>query len=124
MIKKLEISGIHTEVTEDLLKYVTKKIGKLDQYMPAFAREPAHVEVRFKEQKVKKRIECTCEVTLHLPKETITTKETTMNLFAAVDVVEEKLKNRIKKYKQTHGSGRLHRRILSRFKRSTGRDSE
>lgn len=124
MIKKLEISGIHTEVTDDLTKYVTKKIGKLDQYLPRYARESAHVEVRFKEQKIKKRVECTCEVVLHLPQETITTKETTMNLFAAVDVVEEKLKNRIKKYKQTHGKGKLHRRILARFKRSSARDSE
>lgn len=124
MIKKLEISGIHTEVTEDLHKYITKKIGKLDQYMPRAARESAHIEVKLKEHKIKQRVECTCEVILHLPQEKITTKETTMNLFAAVDVVEEKLKNRIKKYKQTHGSGRLHHRVLARFKRSTARSSE
>lgn len=124
MISKLEVSGIHTEVSDDLRKYVTKKIGKLDQYMPRAARESAHAEVKLKEQKIKQRVECTCEVVLHLPGETFTTKETTMNLFAAVDVVEEKLKNRIKKYKQTHGKGRLHRRVLARFKRSTARSSE
>jgi putative sigma-54 modulation protein len=124
MIKKLEINGIHTVVTDDLNKYITKKIGRLDQYMPRHARESAHAEVKLKEQKIKQRVQCTCEVTLHLPQETITTKETTMNLFAAVDVVEEKLRNRIKKYKQTHGQGRLHRRVLARFKRSSARDAE
>src|SRR5690606_21407853 len=103
MIKKLEISGIHTEVSDDLAKYVHKKIGRLDQYMPRHARESAHVEVKLKERKIKARVECTCEVILHLPKEAFTTKETTVNLFAAVDVVEQKLKNHIKKYKQTHG---------------------
>ncbi len=123
MINKLEINGIRTDVSDDLSKYVTKKIGKLDQYMPAGARESAHAEVKLKEQKIKQRVECTCEVILHLPQETITTKETTVNLFAAVDVVEEKLKNRIKKYKQTHGQGRLHRRILAKFKRSSARSS-
>lgn len=121
MIQKLEINGIHTEVNDDLTKYVQKKLGKLDRYMPSFARESAHVEVKLKEQKIKARVECTCEAILHLPKETITVKETTVNLFAAVDVVEQKLKNSIKRYKQTHGSGRLQHRILARFKRSSAR---
>ncbi len=122
MIQRIEITGIHTEVTDDLRKYISKKIGKLDQYMPKAARESAHVEVRLKEQKIKQRVECSCEVILKLPKETISTKETTVNMFAAVDVVEEKLKNRIKKYKQMHGSGRLHHRVLAKFKRSSARE--
>src|SRR5690349_13052412 len=113
MIKKIEVSGIHTEVTKDLNKYIKKKIGKLDQFLPAHAKESAHAEVRLKEQKIKARVECSCEVILHLPKETISVKETTVNMFAAVDVVEAKLKNRVKKYKQTHGRGRLHQRVLS-----------
>lgn len=120
MIKKIEISGIHTEVTDDLKKYVTKKIGKLDQYLPVHARKTAYAEVKLKEQKVKKRTECTCEVILHLPKETIMTKETTVNMFAAIDVVEQKLKNQVKKYKQKNGTGRLHHRILARLKRTSG----
>jgi len=120
MIAKLEINGIHTEVTDDLTKYVNKKIGKLDQYMPVHARESAHAEVKLKEQKIKSRNECTCEVIMHLPHETIMTKETTTNMFAAIDVVEQKLKNQLKKYKHKHGSGRLHQRILARLKRTSG----
>ncbi len=120
MIKKIEIVGIRTEVTSDLKKYVTKKIGRLDQYLPAHAKASAHAEIKLKEQQVKKRTECTCEVILHLPKETIMTKETTVNMFAAVDVVEQKLKNQVKKYKQKHGTGRLHHRILARLKRTSG----
>ena len=122
MIKKIEIAGIHTEVTDDLRKYIIKKISKLDQYMPKNARESAHVEIKLKEQKVKTRVECSCEVTLYLPKATISTKETTVNMFAAIDVVEEKLKNQIKKYKQKHASGRLHHRILARLKRVSRAD--
>ena len=121
MINKLEINGVHTEVTDDLKKYVQKKIGRLDVYMPVAARESAHAEVKLKERKIKQRVECTCEVVLYLPQETINTKETTVNLFAAVDVVEEKLKNQIKKYKQTHGTGQLKHRILAKFKRSSAR---
>ena len=120
MIKKIEIAGIHTEVTEDLHKYIVKKISKLDQYLPTSARESAHAEVKLKEQTVKSRVECTCEVILYLPKATITTKETTVNMFAAIDVVEEKLKNQIKKYKQKHASGQIRHRILARLKRVSG----
>jgi putative sigma-54 modulation protein len=124
MIQKIEISGIHTEVTDDLKKYVLKKIGKMDQYMPLHARESAHAEVKLKEQKIKTRVECTAEVILHLPHDTITVKETTINMFAAVDVVEAKLKNQIVKYKETHGTKRLHQRIMNKFKRDPARASE
>ena len=123
MIEKLEINGIHTEINDDLKKYVNKKIGKLDQYMSPHSRESAHAEVKLKEQKIKARVECTCEVILHLPKETMTIKESTVNMFAAIDVVEEKLKNKLKKYKQKHGKGKLHQRVISRFKRSMARSA-
>lgn len=123
MIQKLEISGIHTEINEDLTKYVNKKIGKLDQYMSPHSQESAHAVVKLKERKLKARVECTCEVILHLPKENMTIKESTVNMYAAIDVVEEKLKNKLKKYKQKHGKGKLHQRVISRFKRSMARSA-
>lgn len=104
MIKKLEINGVHTVLNDDLKKYITKKIGKLDKYLPRAARESAHVEVFVKESKLKNKKQCTCEVVLHLPQDTIITKESTLNMFAAVDIVESKLKNQIKKYKDLHGA--------------------
>lgn len=116
---QLEISGVHTEVSEKLRKYVGTKIGKLDKYMNKHTRESAHAEVMLKEVKAKNKKDCICEVVLHLPKEVITTKEATVNMYAAVDIVEAKLTNRLKKYKETHGNPRLHQRILSRIKRTT-----
>ncbi len=117
MIKKLEINGVHMVVNDDLKKYVIKKISRLDRYMPRHARDSAHAEVFLKEAKIKAKKQCTCEVVLHLPGENITTKETTMNIFAAVDIVEAKLKNQLRKYKETHSSLRIHRRILSKLRR-------
>jgi len=104
------------DVSKKLHEYVVKKIGKLDHYMPRHARESAHVEVFLKESKEKQKKVCTCEVVIHLPKDTITTKESTVNIFAAVDIVEAKLKNRIKKYKEKHSSVRIHRRLISRLR--------
>jgi ribosomal subunit interface protein len=114
MIQKLEISGIHIKVEDDLHKYILKKIGKLDQYIPRNARESTHVEVKLKVVKAKQRKLATCEVIVHLPQGNITTKETTFNMFAAVDIVEQKLKNQIKKYKETHSRTRLHHRVIAK----------
>lgn len=100
MIKKIDITGIHAEVEPEVAKYITKKIAKLDSYMPKHARKSAHAEVRLKEEKVKTKKQSTCEVMLYLPGEVITAKETTVNMYAAVDIVEEKLKSQLRKYKE------------------------
>lgn len=117
MIQKIEINGIHAKIDEDLHKYVTKKIGKLDLYMTRHSRASAHVEVKLREAKAKDKNQATCEVILYLPNEVITTKETTVNMYAAVDIVEAKLKNQLKKYKDKHDSYKLHRRLIAKFRR-------
>ena len=121
MIKTFEITGKKIELTDDLKKYITKKIGKLDKYLPRHARESAHAEVVIKEStKGKTQKTYTCEVILQVPGDTITVKQETINPFAAVDIAEDTMKNRIRKYKNTSGTKRLHRRVLSRMRRQTG----
>jgi len=123
MIKKLEISGIHMIVGEDLHKYITKKIGRLDKYVPTHARESLHVEVRLKENNTKGKNERTCEVIFRLPKEAIAITETTINIYAAIDIVEEKLKTRLHKYKGLHAGPELHHRVLAKLKRQEQTDA-
>jgi putative sigma-54 modulation protein len=117
MIERLEINGVHTVATPELKKYITKKIGKLDTYVPKSTRESVHVEVYVKEGKAKDKNKCTCEVVMHLPHEAITVKESTVNMFAAVDIVEAKLRNQLRKYKERRLFSRFHRHLLARFKR-------
>lgn len=116
MITRLDISGVHMSVGDDLKKYVAKKIGRLDRFIPRHGRESVHVEVKLKEGKAKNKDERTCEVIMHLPHENITVKESTINIYAAIDIVETKLHNQLKKYKDLHGSPRLHQRMMSRLK--------
>ncbi len=117
MIKKIDISGIHFEVKDELHKYVVKKIGKLDQYVSRHARLSMRAEVKLKEAKIKTKKECTCEVILHLPNDRITAKETTINMFAAVDIVTAKLKNQLKRYAEKQSPLRFHSRLLRRIRR-------
>lgn len=116
MIQQMEIISVKTEVDNDLRKYVNKKIGRLDRFIPRHARKSAHAEVFLKERKIKQKKEYTCEVVLFLPNETITTKDSTMNVYAAVDIVETRLKNMLKKYKDKHTKKRVPRRLLNKIK--------
>jgi ribosomal subunit interface protein len=116
MIRKIDINGVHMEVGDDLKKYVMKKIGKLEKYVPKYARESAHAEVKLKEGKVKTREQRTCEVILRLPHESITISETTINIFAAVDIVEEKLKKQLYRYKAKYAGPKLRQRFMARLR--------
>lgn len=117
MINKLEITGVHLKTDPKLQAYINKKIGKLDHYIPRGARESAHAEVFVKEIKRKAQKQYQCEVVMHLPHEVFTITEMTINTFAAVDIVESKLKIQLKKYKDLHGNPKLHRRLIRRFRR-------
>lgn len=117
MIEKMEVRGVHMHIDPKLYAYATKKVGKLDAYVSRYARESLHAEIILKEETLKTKKHCICEVVLHLPQENITTKESTMNMYAAIDIVEAKLKNQLKKYKETHHNPQFHQRLLSKFKR-------
>lgn len=119
MIKRFDVHFIHSSPDENIQKYVTRKLGKLDRYLPKHAAESARAEVLLKEGKVGKGEsvrDCTCEVNLHLPKDVINVSETSMNMFTAIDIVELKLKQQIRKYKELHGPS-LRRRLANRFAR-------
>jgi ribosomal subunit interface protein len=96
------------QVDDDLKKYVIKKIGRLDRFIPKNGRESVHVQVKLKESKATNKNERTCEIILHLPNEDITLSETTINIYAAIDIAETKLRNQLKRYKELHASPRLH----------------
>ncbi len=102
MIAHIDISGINLELGEDIKKYIRRKVGRLDKYMPRHARVSAHVEVKMRQTNKKLGNKYECEIIMHLPGEQVQAKESTMNMFAAVDIVEQKVKNLLVKYKQMH----------------------
>lgn len=121
MLKRFEIQGVHTVIDDRLRAHVNKKIGRLDRYIARQNRDSAHMEVHLKETPGKGNDQCRCEVTLHLPSQTIVVKEGAVNMYAAVDIAEAKLKQQLQKYKDRHGSGKTHRRMFARFRRKAER---
>lgn len=117
MISHIDISGIHYEISADLKKYVTRKISKLDRFAPRHARKMIKAEVKLRELKTKSDRN-QCEIIIHLPDQQIVAKESTVNMFAAIDIAETKIKSQLKRYKQTKGGGGGDRRgVLRRLLR-------
>ncbi len=116
---RVDIDGIHNFEQKNLHRYIVKKIGGLDRFLSRHIKKSAFAEVKIKEQKLRDKKEYMCEVILHLPGEKLTAKESTMNIFAAVDIVEEKVKSQLRKYKSTHSKRRNPiKKILARFSSS------
>lgn len=118
MLKRFEVQGVHMEIDERLRSHVNRKIGGLDRYIARQNRDSAHMEVHLKETKQKGNDHSRCEVTLHLPQQTIVIKESAINMYAAVDIVEAKLKQQLQKYKELHGNGRTRRHLIGRLRRT------
>lgn len=116
MIEKIEITGRQADITDDMKKYASRKIGKLDRYIAKQARPNLRAEIKLRESKSKDRKQFTATVLLHLPHEVMEASESTINMFAAIDIVEEKLKHQLKKYKEQHGDAKMRRTLFARFR--------
>ena len=121
MIAGIDITGVKYELDDTTKKYVMKKVGRLDRYIPKHARKSVTAEVKLKEVNRDHGNKYEAEVILHVPHKSLTAKDSTVNMLAAVDIVEAKLVAQLHKYKQTNT---LRRGVLSRFKRSYAREAQ
>jgi putative sigma-54 modulation protein len=117
MIDRLTITGVKLELDEVTKRYVTKKVARLDRYLPKHARKSASADVKLKKVNRDHGNKYEAEVILYVPEKTLTAKDSTVNILAAIDIVEAKLVNQLRKYKDTITPARQ-RGVLSRFKRA------
>ena len=101
MITSIDITGIKYNVNEKTKKYILEKVGKLDRYVPTHARKTLVADVKLRQVNQDHGNKYEAEVILKIPNKTITAKDTTMNMFAAVDIVEAKLIAQLRKYKES-----------------------
>ena len=122
MIERLEIDGIHYKVSDDIRKYVMKKIGRLDKFAPKAAARNVHAQVKLREEK-KGNDKFTAEVILTFKGGQVTAKDSTINMFAAIDIVEAKLRNQLKKHHDKHADHSADRKgALRHFRKLARRD--
>ncbi|AGL62464.1 MAG: ribosome-associated translation inhibitor RaiA [Candidatus Saccharimonas aalborgensis] len=123
MITNVEITGVGSyTVDESTKKYVLKKIGSLERLAPRHARKSMHADVKLAEVNRDKGNKYEVEVILTVPDRRLTAKDSTMNILAAIDIVEAKLASQLRKYKQETVPHVGRRKLLDRFKRSYARE--
>lgn len=122
MIESIDITGVKYDLDETTKKYVTKKIGRLDRYLPRHARKSVTADVKLRQIDKPNGNKYEAEVILHVPDKTLTAKDSTVNMLAAVDIIEAKMVSQLHKYKETTIPHIGRRGVLSRFKRSYARE--
>lgn len=123
MITHIEITGVRGYTPDDLTKkYVRKKVGSLDRLAPRHARKSMRADVKLAEVNRDKGNKYEVEVIVSVPDRRLTAKDSTLNMLAAVDIVEAKLAAQIRKYKQENLPHVGRRKLLDRFKRSYARE--
>lgn len=123
MIQSIAITGVKYDIDETTMKYVSRKIGRLDRFLPRHARKSVTAEVKLKEVNRDHGNKFEAEVILHVPDKQLTAKDSTVNMISAVDIVEAKIASQLRKYKDLHvGHTGKKRAVLSKFKRSYARE--
>ncbi|NTW61817.1 ribosome-associated translation inhibitor RaiA [Candidatus Saccharibacteria bacterium] len=122
MITSITISGIAYDVDDAARKYVMKRIGSLDRYLPRHARSSVSADVKLKQVNKDHGNKYEVEVNMNIPGKVITAKDSTINIFSAIDIAEAKLKVQLSDYKQANIAHLGKRRIMSRFKQGFARE--
>lgn len=121
MITHIDITGVRYTPDDTTKRYVLRKIGRLDRYMPRHARKSVKIEAKLKEVNRAHGNKFECDIIMHLPDQTITAKDSTLNMLAAIDIVEQKLKHQLKKYKDEHQDHFGRHNLIGRLKRRIAR---
>lgn len=87
------IRGENLEITPALRDYVEKKVGKLEKYFDTTPTSDVNVKMAVQNNKH------IIEVTIPMPQLLLRAEETHIDMYAAIDLVVEKLERQIRKHK-------------------------
>ena len=122
MISSIQINGINYEISKNTHKYATKRIGRLDRYLPKHVRKTVSASIKLSQVNHDHGNKYEAEVIMKIPGKTLTAKDSTGNMMAAIDIVEAKLLSQLHDYKEANIPHLGRRGLMSRFKRSFKRE--
>lgn len=100
MIEKIEITGSNYKVEETFKKYATKRIGKLDRYLPRATKKDVVVKIMVIGTERAHGEKFEISVAMDIPGgKVIAAKDECSNVFAGIDLVEAKLTGQIRRFK-------------------------
>lgn len=103
----IQLTGRKYEIDAELKKYIEKKLGRLDRYLPrGHNNQGMSVEI-FKDPSGKEDNRYKVMAVLRVQGPDIVAETATINPHSAIDIVEQKLKTQIHKYKDKHQPKRV-----------------
>ncbi len=117
-----ELSGRNFEIDDRLKAYVDEKIGGLDKYLPRRFRAEATLTVILQDDPSgREDNRYVCDVVVTVSGTKLVSREGTVNIYAAIDIVEAKLKSQLVKFKEKQVTQpRRLRRLASWIGKRTG----
>jgi putative sigma-54 modulation protein len=104
MALEVEIYGHNVEVTERINVYVTKKVSRLDRYLPGI--EEARVDLAFVKSARSSADRQVAQITIRGKGFILRSEERADDIFAALDTAVDKMQRRIERFKGKHYRGR------------------
>jgi putative sigma-54 modulation protein len=104
MAVQTTIHGRDLSITPKLREYVEKKVGKLDHYLPSITE--ARIDLAEAASARSAADRHVAQLTVHGPGMVLRAEERKDDLFAAIDLVMEKMLRQIERYKGKHMRGR------------------
>lgn len=100
MIEKIEISGRNYKVEDSFKKYATKRIGKLDRYLPRGSKKDVIAKIVVTEVDKSHGNKYEISAAMEIPGgKVIAAKDESSNVYAGIDIIEAKLMGQIRRYK-------------------------
>ena len=113
---KLELTGRNFEFDDKMKAYAEDKIGGLEKYLPKGVRETASCALVLEDDpNGREDNRYVCEAVMQVRGTTVVSREATVNIYAAIDIVEAKLKSQLSKYKEKSTLEPRRGRMLSRW---------
>lgn len=116
----IDITGVRYTLDEPTKKYVVKKIGALSRFLPRHARKTFSAEVVLKEVNRANGNKYECSAKVIAPSKVFTATDSTVNMMAAIDIVEAKLADQMRKYKETRAPQKGWRARVARIRQKIG----
>ena len=104
MTLDVEIYGRNMEVTDRIQDYVTKRVSKLDRYLPGI--EEARVDVAYVKSARSASDRQVAQITVRGKGYILRSEERADDIFTALDEALDKLQRRIERYKGKRNRGR------------------
>lgn len=111
-VMNFNIRGSKLKVTPAIKEYIEEKIGRLSRYLEKSDEVTANVVIRIRGN------DMVVEVTMPVKKAVLRAEENHLDLYAAIDLVSEKLENQIRKNK-TRMHKKINHEVLKNFKMDT-----